>query len=357
MSRAAGRWSRRRSIVLVLVVVLVATAALVAWRVTRDDDGSRLTAALELAPASTIRYGWTDWAGVRDELGADLSDVSSAAQVEDFLLEAFDRDLTAATALDESAPTIQAELGFSPATLDWELFAQGEDGAVVIMGLPEDVDVPALRDQLRSAGFEQPDDADGVWIGGADLLETLSGPVTPELANLQIDEEAGLLYGGSDPRYLTERPDVERGDLEDGVAEAATAAGAALAASVYTGDHTCAELSMSTADPADRTRAAELVEQAGEVHPLTGFAIAAQPGGDVRVAMALDSAEQARADADSRSRLAAGPAPGQGGTFPERFTLGEVTARDRVVTMDLEPVDGWLVLSDFNHGPVLFATC
>jgi hypothetical protein len=357
LSRAGGRLTRRRSIVLVVAVALVAGAAVVAWRVVRDDDGTRLTEAMALAPDSSVRFSWTDWTGVREELGVDLSASSPASDVEDFLLEAYDRDLTAATALDESAPTIHTELGFSPATIDWELFAQGEDGAVVIMGLPEDVDVPALEDRLRSVGFAQPDEQDGVWEGGVDLLEPLGGPVTPELAALQIDAEAGVLYGSDEPRYLAERAGIARGDREDGVAEATAAAGGALAASAYTGDHACAELSMSDADPADRTRATELVREAGEVHPLTGFAIAAQPGGDVRVALALDSEEQARTDADSRSQLAAGPAPGQGGSFPEKFTLGKVTAQGRVVTMELAPVDDWLVLSDFNHGPVLFATC
>jgi len=73
--------------------------------------------------------------------------------------------------------------------------------------------------------------------------------------------------------------------------------------------------------------------------------------------MALESAKQARSDADSRRDLASGPAPGQGGTFAERFSLDKVSAVDRVVRMDLTPVDGWQVVSDLNQGPVLFATC
>ena len=135
------------------------------------------------------------------------------------------------------------------------------------------------------------------------------------------------------------------------------AEGAALSASVATGDQACSALAMTDADPADRTRASELVEQAGGVHPLTGFAIAAQPGGGVRVAMAFETDDQAREDADSRSKLAAGPAPGQGGSFPERFSLGKVVASGRVVTMALKPVEGSFVLSDLSSGPVLFATC
>ena len=58
-----------------------------------------------------------------------------------------------------------------------------------------------------------------------------------------------------------------------------------------------------------------------------------------------------------RSKLAAGPAPGQGGSFPERFSLGKVVASGRVVTMALKPVEGSFVLSDLSSGPVLFATC
>jgi len=348
---------RRRWIVLAVVAALLVAAAVVAvWRL-RGDDRSRLAEALSLAPTSAARYSWTDWAGVRRELGADLSPSSSADDVEAFLDAAFDRDLSSTTALQESAPTLQEELGFSPATLDWELFAQGTDGALVIMGLPEDGDVAALRERLRSVGFTEPEEDDGVWRGGVDLLEGLGGPVTPELAALAVDEDDGLLIGSDDPDFLAEWRELARGDREDGVSEVGDAVGSALSAAIATGDQACSALAMTEADPADRTRAGELVEQAGGVHPMTGFAIAAQPGGDVRVAMAFETPRQARADADSRSVLASGPAPGQGGSFADRFRLGRVVAEGRVLTMALEPVDGAFVVSDLSHGPVLFATC
>lgn len=347
---------RLRWLLVGVVVIALVAATVVVWRLTRDDD-SRFEAALALAPDSSERFSWTDWAAVRAEVGADLSADSSADELDDFLLNAFDRDLTATTALEQSAPTLQTTFGFSPGTIDWELFAQGEAGAVVIIGLPDDYDFGGLRDRLTKIGFEAPDSADGVWLGGVDLLETLDGPVTPELAAVQLDEDSGVLFGSDDPSFLEERADKARGDLDDGVSAAVEAAGPALSASAFTGDHACSALSMSEADPADRTRAAELIEAAGEVHPLTGFAISAQPAGDVRVTMSFADADQARANADSRSRLAAGPAPGQGGTFPERFSLGEVVAVDTVVSMELEPLESTFVLSDLNQGPVLFATC
>lgn len=348
--------SRRRWFVVGAVLVAV-VAALAVVRVVRDDDHSRLETALELMPESSQRFSWTDWSAVRDEVGADLSVDSSGADVDAFLLDAYDRDLSSTTALDDSATTTQDELGFSPGTIDWELFAQGEDGALVAMGLPDGFDYDRLRDHFRDAGFDEPKDADGVWFAGADRLEELSGPVTPELGALAIDEDAHVLYGSDDRGYLQDRAEIARGDRDDAVARAAAAVGTTLGAVVYTGDHACGELAMSQADPAERTRAAELIADAGGVHPLTAFAMAAEPGGDVRVALVLDSDDQARADADSRSRLAAGPAPGQGGTFPERFELGKVTADGTVVTMELAPVDDSPVLSDLTIGPVLFAAC
>lgn len=356
--RWVSGWSRRRWVVAVVVLVLVAVAGVVVWRVVDDGDRSRFSSAVELAPESTARFSWTDWAGIREELDSDLSASSSTQDIEEFLLQTFDGDLAPASALEESAPVIHAELGFSPATIDWELFAQGEDGAVVIMGVSDDFDLDRVRTRLKAVGFEEPDEDDGVWRGGADLLESLSGPVTPELAAIQIDESARLLVGSDDPDFLAQRADNARGDRTDGISDVVAAAGPALSASAYTGDYTCAELSMTTApDVADQTRGAELIEEAGGVHPVTGFAIAAQPGGDVRVTLGFENAEQARADADSRSQLAAGPAPGQGGSFTDSFTVDRASARDRVVTLDLTPEPGAFVVSNFNHGPVLFATC
>jgi hypothetical protein len=133
--------------------------------------------------------------------------------------------------------------------------------------------------------------------------------------------------------------------------------GPALSASVLTGARACRELAMASADDTDQEQGELLVEEAGGVDPMTGFAMAAQPGGSVRVAMAFASEEQARANADSRTALARGPAPGQGGTFGDRFTVESATATGSTVELVLDPVEGAAVLSDLASGPVLFATC
>jgi hypothetical protein len=73
--------------------------------------------------------------------------------------------------------------------------------------------------------------------------------------------------------------------------------------------------------------------------------------------MAFESDDQARTNADTRSVLASGPAPGQGGDFSDRFSVESATADGSVVTLDLKPTEGSYVLSDLSTGPVLFATC
>jgi hypothetical protein len=350
---------RRRLIALGVVLLLVA-AAVVAWVVVRsddEDDVGRLERAVAMAPEGTARFGWTDWSAVRDELDADLSASSPTGDVEEFLSEGFDADLTSTSALGASTPILQERYGFSAATVDWELFAQGDEGAVVLIGLPDSIDLDGIEDAFAEIGYQEPDDDDGVWIGGPDLLATL-GTVTQELAFLTVDRDDRVIAASDEAETLETWRDEQRGvDLDDSIAEAAATLDAPLSASVYTGDYACVALAMTEAPDADRTRAAELIADAGEIHPLRSYAIATLPGGDVRVAMGFETEDQARTNADTRARLAAGPAPGQGGAFPDRFALGEVTADGTVVSMELDPVPSSYVQSDLGNGPVLFATC
>ena len=44
------------------------------------------------------------------------------AEVEDFLADAFEADLSPMSALLESTPAMHENYGFSPATLDWEMW-------------------------------------------------------------------------------------------------------------------------------------------------------------------------------------------------------------------------------------------
>lgn len=347
----------RHRLLVVGCVVAAAAAAVVAFVVVRDEDGrdSRLARAVALAPASTQRFSWTDWAAVRSELDADLSAASSTRDLQRFLDAGWSADLTAGSILVDSAAPLHEEYGVSPATVSWELFTQGEDGALLLLGLADDIDLDALAGRLTELGYTEPEDPDGVWATDPGTLAQAG--VTPELTYLTIDEEARVLAASDTEGYVADRHEVERGDTDDGVSSAIAAIGEPLSASVLLGDFACADLAMTQADSTDRVRASQLIEEAGEVAPYRGYAIALLPGGDLRVTMAFETEEQARTNADSRARLLSGPAPGQGGSFSDRFAVDEVSADGLVVTMDLDPVDGGFPLSDLSTGPVLFATC
>ena len=348
-----------------LALVLVVVAAVAAVRALRPGPDTRLEEAFAAAPDDGARYSWTDWAGVRRELGLDGVTDPTTADVQKILDLGFDADLVSTTALGESAQVLQAQFGFSPASLDWELFSQSETGAVVVMRLPDAVGSESdeavfdeIEQRLTTLGYPEPDSPTGVWRGTPTTLAQV-GSVTPELTFVALDADRRLVItsdtltgaeAGVDAAGADELP-------EGGLGEVVADAGSPLSAAVYTGDQACASLSMGQADATDQDQGEELLAAAGEVNAMTGFAMGTQPGGDVRVSMAFDSAERARTNADTRAVLASGPAPGQGGDFGDRFTLGPVTADGTVVRMALERAEGAFVLSDLSTGPVLFATC
>jgi len=338
----------------VLVVAVVAAGALW-WRAAQQTD---LQEAASLAPAATERMTWTDWAGVRADLDADVGASSSPSAVGDFLDQAHDADLSPMSPLLESAETMQQSYGFSPATLEWELLAQSRAGAAVVMRLPDDTDFDALADRLADLGYQRPDDESGVWRGGRDLLPQI-GTLTPELQYLALDPDQRLVVASDTERYAGVAIGAATGDREgfDGLGPVLDATDEPLAAAVYGSEVACNALAMGNAADSDQDEASDLLAAAGPVDPLTGFAMGRYSGGGVRVLMSFADEEQARANADTRAELASGPAPGQGGDFADRFRLGRVTAEGEVVTMRLDPVEGSYVLSDLTSGPVLFATC
>lgn len=174
----------------VLVALALVVGGLLWWR--GHDDRTSFAWAVGHAPAGTQRASWTDWAAVRAHEGVHLSTSSSTAELRRFLGRAFDDDLSSTSALVGSAPVLQQRFGFSPATVDWELFSQTEQGAVVMLRLPS-ADLGSVPDRLRALGYREPSDAGGVWEGGPDLVAGLSADVTPELSYVAVDSDASLV--------------------------------------------------------------------------------------------------------------------------------------------------------------------
>ena len=339
----------RRWVLAAVVVALVVAVGVVVLVRSLSGPSSRLAEALELAPKSAVRFSWTDWSGVRDELG-----VSTSTPVAQLLSKAYDDDLSSTSALVDSSPVLARSFDFTPANLDWELYAQGTAGAVLLMKLPDSVSGSDVRATLAKLGYADPKSADGVWEHPN--LNDL-GQVTPELTAITVDDSDHLVAASDSAEFLGGWRGDERGSDDDAISKVVDAVGDVRSASVYGGDYACQSLAMNQAATADQAEGAQLLKQAGKINPLDAFAMAREPGRDVRVAMAFESAGQARTNADTRSRLAVGPAPGQGGTFGDRFTLGRVAASGDVVTMELRSKPDTYVLSDLSTGPLLFATC
>ncbi|GAA1946471.1 hypothetical protein GCM10009798_01830 [Nocardioides panacihumi] len=329
--------------VVALVLVVAAVVGVVWWRGAHRDG---FATALTLVPDDAQRYSWTDWAGVRRALHVPDAEDPSGAAVDAFLSRGFDADLTSASAMVTSADALQSHLGFSPATVTWEMFAQSDSGAVVVV---QPTSTDGVEAALARAGYTR--GPHGIW-GGADAAARLG--ITPEFGNIAVHD--GRVYASDSADYLDE---VLGGGFTpaDPVSQVAGNLGDPVSAIVYSGDYVCGHLAMSQADDVDQAQAAELIRQAGGVDPLTAFAMGVDADRQVRVALGFENHDQAVHDADARAVLAGGPAPGQGGSFTDRFRLGRVAADGGVVTMQLHPVRGAYVLSDLSTGPVLFASC
>ena len=249
----------------------------------QDRHRTDLERALAYAPPDTARYSWTDWAGVRRELGADLDAGSSAEDVEQFLSDGFDADLTSGSAMVESATVLQQAFGFSPADVDWELLAQSDTGSVLIVGLPDGLDVDELGDGFEALGYERPEEDDGVWNGGEELVARISesngSSLSPQFQYLALDADRHLLLASDNGPYLRQAVGERRRRPRRRRARATSpaAVGEPLSAAVYTGDFACKSLAMAQADEDDQSTADQLVAAAGGVDPMTGFAMAVEP--------------------------------------------------------------------------------
>jgi hypothetical protein len=351
--------TRRRMLVAVLVLALVGVlvgvgvAGVAVWR---HLHRSELDRAMSLLPPDTRRASWTDWSGVRSTLGAEDLSGDDPPALRTFLGKAFSSDLSAASTIDDSAVALAIHYGFSPATADWELYGQANDGAVMLLKLPDDTDFAALADRLAALGYTRPPSDTGVWVGGEDVVARIDPTITPELQYVALLADQHLVLTSDADAYLTSAVDAATGDglaTPDVVGELEEP----LSATVFVGDFACEALAMSQADPEEQSEATNLVEDAGGINPVTGLAVAAYADRRLRVALAFENADQAKRNATSRVRLASGPAPGQGSDFPDLFSISQAHRDGSTVVLDLQARPDSYALSNLISGPVVFESC
>ncbi len=350
----------RRLVAVAAAVLVLALAGFVAWRVL--EPPSDFEKAMGALPASTLRATYTDWAAVREEAdGSGLDAGSPPEQVAAFLRRAFDLDLVSTSAVADSTLAMGERYGLSPLDVAWEALGQDESGQVVVLGVEDDVDLAGVEQSLRSLGYGAPDGglgSGGTWVGSADLVATIDPSLTPVFQNAVVLPEERMLLLSDGEAAVSRAAEVVAGDEpaldENGLAAAAREP---VTAVLWASDFACEDLSMSAADEEDQRVADRLIDRAGGVSPLTGLVAARQPDGVITLALEFESDEQASGNLQPRVDLAGGEAPGQGGSFADRFTVASGKASGDLVLLDLVPDGSGYVFSDLTSGPVLFATC
>ena len=323
--------------------------------------------AVAWLPEPTLRAGWTDWASVRSLAGGtSLGSSSSSRQVSGFLNRAYDRDLTSTSAIVDSTYAMNKHYGFSALDVGWEMYGQSREGAVDVLRFGDSIDLDGVERNLRTLGYAPPSGgagSGGVWAGSTDLVVQIDPALTPVMQNVVVLPEQHLVLLSDSAAYASKAASVVRGDaagLDEvgGTVSLARAAGEPVTAVLFASDFACDALSMADADEEDQAQADELIAAAGGVNPLAGVVVAMHPHRSLVVGMHFEDSDRASEDLRPRLKLASGEAPGQGGTFGERFRVREAVADGDDIVMQLEPAAKDLSLvSDLTEGPLLFASC
>jgi hypothetical protein len=354
----------RRVVWIAGVLVVAVLAGVVAWRLlTRTTTFEQ---ALENLPSATLRTSYVDWAAVREEAhGTGLGAGSSESQVSDFLSRAYDLDLTDGSAIADSSYAMEKRYGFSPLDAQWEAFGQARKGQVDVVRVGDGVDLEGVERTLRRLGYTPPSVGSGkggTWVGGQDLVAQIDPALTPVQQNVVVLPDEKLVLMSDSASYVSAAAEVAKGsetslsDVE-GVDDLADASDGPVAAELWSRTFACEDLTMGQADDEDQQAAEDLVAKAGKISPLDGLVMARQPDRTVIVGMQFENGDQASENLQPRVDLASGDAPGQGGSFKERFTVTSGTASGSTVVLDLRPKPRQSVMSDLSSGPVLFATC
>ena len=356
---------RTRRTVLVVAVALVAALVLglVVRTVWRDTHRTDFSEALDAVPRSTLRFAFTDWAAVRRQLDLPTQARPSDAMIDKLTRKAYDTDLSAASSIDESTAALQKHFGFSPATAQWEAYAQSRAGATMVVRMPDGFDLHSVAEHLDDLGFTKPSSSTGVWRGGVDLVAAIDPTITPELQYVAVLADRHLVVTSDQESYAKSAVSAALGD-DDSLGDLASARDLVdpldepAAAMYWSRDFACSDLAMSQADADGQDRAEELVSAAGGVTPVNGLVMAMAPDRTLTVAEHFEDDRQAHENLRPRAKLAVGEAPGRGGAFSDDLTLVSSRTDGATVLLRLRPKQRTgFVLSALDKGPVLFATC
>lgn len=364
-SNAPGRLSRGLTmrqlrllgVGLVVLVVLVAVVTFVVGRLDRN----RLQGALGLVPAHSLRVGFTDWALIRSSLGNPA--VSTPEEVGRLVDRAYNHDLTSASSINDSAVALQRSFGFSPGNAEWEAYAQSRQGAAMVLKLTSSVDMGAVTKKLGELGYRAPAESDGVWLGGPDTVASIDPSITAELQYVVVLADQHLVISSDTDTYAAVAGRVAEGKepalgAQGNSSELAGRISDTASAMIWSGAFACQDLSMGKAAAEDQKYAAQLIQQAGGVSPLSGLVMASTPGRQIGVVLGFPDATEAKHDLRPRATLAVGPDVGGAGNFSDNYRMvsAHQTGSDVVLTLQTRPSAAY-GLSALDSGPSIFAAC
>jgi hypothetical protein len=357
--------NRRRVAVAGIAIIVVLAVVVIVVRVHRSDR-TDFSSAMDVVPSATLRFSFTDWAKVREALHIKDQKSPSSKTVASLISRAYNADYSAVSSIDDSAVALQKHFGFSPSTIQWEAYAQARTGAAMVVRVPDSFDLSHVTSDLKGLGFTKPKSADGVWVGGTDLIASIdpdNPTISPELQYVAVLADKHLIVSSDQESYARTAAAVADGKGKS-LGDLSEARGAVdplaepAAAMFWSRDFVCTDLAMSQASDDDQTTARQLMASAGETTPLTGFVLALAPDRTLNVSELFESGIEAKENLRARARLAVGDAPGRGGSFSDDLKLVTSRTDGPTVQLVMKPrTKTGYVISALDSGPLLFATC
>lgn len=354
---------RRRVIAVVAALVVLVAAVVVGRQIWIAKHRTDLYRALKVVPESTKRLSFTDWREVRSALKVHAGSNPDEAVISSMVSRAYDNDLSSASSIDDSAVALQRYFGFSPATVDWEAYAQSDEGAVMVVRMPDGFKFSTVTGHLEDLGFTKPKSSTGVWNGGIDRVAAIDPTITPELQYVAVLADKHLIVTSDAPSYAAKAVAVALGKQKSlGDLKSARSVVAPLhepaAATLWTRDFACTDLAMSQADQDSQDQGETLVQAAGKITPLNGLVLGLDADRTMVVSELFEDKSAAKENLRARARLIVGEAPGRGGSFSDDLKLRSSSTDDATVQLRLSPkAPTGFLLSALDSGPVLFATC
>lgn len=355
--------TRRRVALAVVAVLVLVTAWQTGPALLRRLDPTPLDQALAVLSSDAERVVFTDWRQVREATGIAATDQPNRSTVEKLLQRGYDSDLTGASAIEQSTGALQRTFGFSPLTVDWEVFAQSQTGAVLVVKLPDDDAASTVQQRLRKVGYTKPGTATGVWRGGIDLVAATDPELTPIVQYIAVLADRGLVVASDDEEQARAAARAALGRTEtladvDSATDLAGSVEEPAAAELWVRDRACVDLGPDPDDPDTAAEMDAVVERAGKITPLSGFLLTLDADRTLRGVLRFESGRQAEENLKARAALAIGPAVGRGGDFADTLRLEEAAADGPLITLRWKPrQSSGFVISALDSGPVVFARC